>query len=86
MIPSPNPRSHYYRQWSQIHGVTCQTRFFCAAAGHLECGAIITCITPAAGPGPGSQEGRKLINEQMIYCDREKIENRDAEIALFRGW
>ena len=31
-----------------------------------------------AGLGPGSAEGRKLINEQMIYGDREKIENRDA--------
>ena len=31
-----------------------------------------------AGPGPGSAEGRKLINEQMIYGDREKIENIDA--------
>ena len=28
----------------------------------------------SSGPGPGSEEGRKLINEQMIYGDREKIE------------
>ena len=35
-----------------------------------------------AGPGPGSAEGRKLINEQMIYGDREKIENRDVEPGM----
>ena len=54
--------------------------FLCAAAGqHLECGAIITtCITPASGTGDWIAEGRKLINEQMIYGDREKIENIDA--------
>ena len=56
--------------------------FLCAAAGqHLECGAIITILhashQPAAS-GTGSAEGRKLINELMIYGDREKIENRDA--------
>ena len=58
-----------------------KTRFFSAAAGqHLQCGAIITCITPASGTGPWTS-GRKLINEQMIYGDREKIENRDVLIA-----
>ena len=41
---------------------------------------------PAAS-GTGSAEGRKLINEQMIYGDREKIERIEmrTEIASSCG-